>query len=177
MASFQIFLGRAKFFLNFSMPPDYWKIGKKQHFICSDLTLFIAPFFLSLFFSSFFPLFFFFSSFSFFFSFFFFPWGGGGDGPPSPPQMTPLIKGGGKQGETVMRLIGWKWNVNLRVISIQVIWNWSLCKDLTDRDCVQRKEKRPKDRTLWYTHENAGRWSGMWLNKNWLCSIQEIGSN
>ena len=29
-----------------------------------------------------------------------------------------LVKGGGKQGETVMRLIGWKWNVNLRVISI-----------------------------------------------------------
>ena len=27
-------------FFYFSMPPDYWKIGKKQHFICSNLTLF-----------------------------------------------------------------------------------------------------------------------------------------
>ena len=27
------------------MPPNYWKIGKKQHFICSNLTLFIVPFF------------------------------------------------------------------------------------------------------------------------------------
>ena len=88
-----------------------------------------------------------------------------------------IVKGGGEQEETVMRLVGWKWNVNLRVISISMILNWSLCKDLTDRACIQRKEKRTKDRTLWYTCENAGRWSGMWLNRNWLCSIQEVGSN
>ena len=79
---FNFFLG-AKFF--FSMPPDYWKIGKKQHFICSNLTLFIVPFFLSFFFLLFFFLFFFF----FLFSFFFFL-GGGGRRPPSPLQMTPL---------------------------------------------------------------------------------------
>ena len=30
VASFQLFLGGAKFFLNFSMPPDYWKIGKNS---------------------------------------------------------------------------------------------------------------------------------------------------
>ena len=80
-ASFQLFLGGAIFF---SIPPDHWKIGKKQHFICSNLTLFIFPFFLS-----FFSLFFFFFFFSFFFLFFLFPWGGG-DGP-QPPQMTPLV--------------------------------------------------------------------------------------
>jgi len=40
------------------MPPDYWKIGKKQHFICSNLTLFIAPFFFLSFFLLFFFLFF-----------------------------------------------------------------------------------------------------------------------
>ena len=59
-----------------------------------------------------------------------------------------FIKGGGEQGETVIRLAGWKWNVNLRVVSIQMIWNWSLCKDLTDRVCIQWKKKRTKDRTL-----------------------------
>ena len=67
------------------MPPDYWKIGKKQHFICSNLTLFIVLFFLSFFFSFFL---------SFFLSFFFFsrfPWGWGATAP-QPPQMTPLLK-------------------------------------------------------------------------------------
>ena len=74
----------AKFFLNFSMPPDYWKIGKKQHFICSNLTLFIVPFFLfSLFFFSFLSPFSFFSFFFSFFSFFLFPWG---RRPLSPPN-------------------------------------------------------------------------------------------
>ena len=82
---FNFFLG-AKFFFC-SMPPDYWKIGKKQHFICSNLTLFIVlSFFFSLFFS-------FLSLFSFVLSFFFFSssgggGGGGGDGLPA-PQMTP----------------------------------------------------------------------------------------
>ena len=46
------------------MPPDYWKIEKKQHFICINLTLFIVPFF------SFFFCFSLFSFFSFFFLFF-----------------------------------------------------------------------------------------------------------
>ena len=70
------------FFLNISMPPDYWKIGKKQHFICSNLTLFIVPFFL---FSSFFLFFLFFLFFFFLFSFFFFL-GGGGATAPQPPS-------------------------------------------------------------------------------------------
>ena len=59
---FNFFLAWGEFYFYFSMPPDYWKIGKKQHFICSNLTLFIVLFFL---FFSFFSLF----SFSFFFSF------------------------------------------------------------------------------------------------------------
>ena len=64
----------------FSMPPDHWKIGKKQHFICSNLTLFIVPLFL------FFSVFSFFLFFLFFFLFFlFFSFSlGGGDGPPAP---------------------------------------------------------------------------------------------
>ena len=57
---FNFFLG-GKFFLDSSMPPDYWKIGKNQNFICSNLTLFIVPIFLS--------FFLFFLIFSFFFSF------------------------------------------------------------------------------------------------------------
>ena len=83
-ASFQLFLGGPNFFYYFSMPPDYWKIGKKQDFICSNLMLFIVPFFLSF-------LFFFFSFFFFFFSFFL----GGGDGPPAPPP--PNDASGSKQ--------------------------------------------------------------------------------
>ena len=67
------------------MPPDYWKIGKKQHFICSNLTLCIVPFFL-------FSLFVLFYSLFFFFSFFLSPWGRGRRRPPAPPQMTPLLK-------------------------------------------------------------------------------------
>ena len=82
---FNFFLGGKIFFYS-SVPPDYWKIGKKQHFICSNLTLFIVPFFLS-FFLSFFLLFFSFLFSSFFLSFFFFL---GGRRPPSPPQMTPM---------------------------------------------------------------------------------------
>ena len=78
-ASFQLFLGGPKIFLFFSAT-GLLKNWKKQHFICSNLTLFIAPFFLS-----FLSLF---SFLSFFFSFFLFPWGG--RRPPSPPQMTPL---------------------------------------------------------------------------------------
>ena len=75
-ASFQLFLGGPNFF---PMPPDYWKIGKKQHFVCSNLTLFIVPFFLFSLFFFFLSLFSFFSFFFFFFflffSFFLFPWG------------------------------------------------------------------------------------------------------
>ena len=65
-ASFQLFLG-GKFFLFFNAT-GLWKIGKKQHFICNNLTLFIVPFFLFSLFSSFFLFF----LFSFFFLFFFF---------------------------------------------------------------------------------------------------------
>ena len=67
------------------MPPDYWKI-EKQHFICSNLTLFIVPFFF--FFSFFLFSFSFFFFYFLFFLFFLFPWEG--DGPPA-PQMTPLL--------------------------------------------------------------------------------------
>ena len=84
------FSWRGQIFLNFSMPPDYWEIGKKQHFICSNLTLFIVPFFLSFFLSSSFFLFF-----LFFLSFFFFlfPWGGGGRRPPDPLKWRPWSYG------------------------------------------------------------------------------------
>ena len=58
----------AKFFLFFNAT-GLLKNWKKQHFICSNLTLFIVPFFLFSLFSLFFSLF------SFFLSFFLFPWG------------------------------------------------------------------------------------------------------
>ena len=51
----------------------------KQHFICSNLTLFIVPFF----------LFFFFYLIFFSFFFFLFPWGATA---PQPPQMRPLLQ-------------------------------------------------------------------------------------
>ena len=60
------------------------KNWKKQHFICSNLTLFIVPFFL---FSLFFSFFLFFLFFYLFF-FFLFP-GGGGDGPQPPSNDAP----------------------------------------------------------------------------------------
>ena len=73
--------GGQNFFLFFNAT-GLLKNWKKQHFICSNLTLFIVPFFLSFFLSffSFFLSFFFllfFSFFFFFFLFFFFlfPWG------------------------------------------------------------------------------------------------------
>ena len=62
------------------------KNWKKQHLICSNLTLFIVPFFLSFIFFFFLFFLFFFSFFLFFF--FLFPWGG--RRPFQPPQMTPL---------------------------------------------------------------------------------------
>ena len=74
---FNFFLGGQKFFLFFNAT-GLLKNWKKQHFICSNLTLFIVPFFLSFF--SFFSLF---SFFSFFFSFFFFL---GGRRPSQPPS-------------------------------------------------------------------------------------------
>ena len=87
--NFNFFLGRgANFFFIFRIFRCHQTIEKleKPHFICSNLTLFIVPFFLS--FSSFFLFFLFFLL---FFLFFLFPWGAGGaTGPPSPSQMTPL---------------------------------------------------------------------------------------
>ena len=81
-ASFQLFLGGSKFFFQCHRSPGLLKNWKKQHFICSNSTLFIVLFFL------FFP---FFSLFFFFFLFFFLSFSFGGDSPPcSPPQMTPL---------------------------------------------------------------------------------------
>ena len=87
VASFQLFLGGSNFF-NFSNATGQLKIWKKQHFICSNLTLFIVPFFL---FSLFFFFFSFFSLFFFFFFLFFFvlfPWGGG-RWPPAPSNDAP----------------------------------------------------------------------------------------
>ena len=72
------------------MPPEYWTIGKKQHFICSNLTSFIVPFFLFLCF----PLFFsFFLFFLFFFLFFFFSFSLGGDGLPAPLNDASVSRG------------------------------------------------------------------------------------
>ena len=79
---FNFFLG-CKIFFYFSMPLDYWKIGKKQHFICSNLTLFIVLFFLS-----FFSLFF-----LFFFLFFFFSFSLGRRGPPASSNDAPAMDG------------------------------------------------------------------------------------
>ena len=83
-ASFQLFLGGGggQIFFLFFNSTGLFKNLKKQHFICSNLTLFIVPFFLSFFFLffSFFSLFFLF--FLSFFSFFFFFLGG--NGPPAP---------------------------------------------------------------------------------------------
>ena len=78
---FNFFLGGPKFFLFFNAT-GLLKNWKKQHFICSNLTLFIVPFFL---FFSFFSFLSFFSFFLSFFLFFFFLGGGGGATPPQPP--------------------------------------------------------------------------------------------
>ena len=74
-ASFQLFLGGQIFYFIFNAT-GLLKNWKKQLIICSNLTSFIVPFFLFLFFSLF-PLFL-----SFFLSFFLFPWGSG----PQPPK-------------------------------------------------------------------------------------------
>ena len=79
---FNFFLRGPIFYIIFQC---HWTIEKlkKQHFICSNLTLFIVPFF----------LFFSFVSFSFFFFSFFFSFSlGRGDGP-QPPHITPLWSG------------------------------------------------------------------------------------
>ena len=81
-ASFQLFLGGPTFLFSFQCHRTIEKL-EKYHFICSNLALFIVPFFLSFFFL----LFLFFSSFSFFFFFFLFPWGG--DGPPASLKWRP----------------------------------------------------------------------------------------
>ena len=84
---FNFFLG-TKFFFKFFNATGLLKNRKKQHFICSNLTLFIVPFFLFSLFFSFLSVFsFFLSFFSFFlsfFSFFLFPCGGGGRRLPQP---------------------------------------------------------------------------------------------
>ena len=83
-ASFQLFLGGGRKFFLFFNATGLLKNWKKQHFICSNLTLFIVPFFLFSLFLSFLSLFSFFLSFFSFFSFFFIL-GGGGRRPPQPP--------------------------------------------------------------------------------------------
>ena len=76
---FNFFLGGKKNFY-FSMPPDYWKIGKNSTLYVVIWRYSLFPSFLFLFFSLFFLFFLFFS-----FFFFLFPWGGGRR-PPSPPN-------------------------------------------------------------------------------------------
>ena len=76
-ASFELFLG-GQIFFKFFNATGLLKNWKKQHFICSNLTLFVVPFFL--FFSFFFSFFSLFSFLSFFFSFFSISLGGGGGG-------------------------------------------------------------------------------------------------
>ena len=78
---FNVFLGGTNFFFILLCYTGLLKNWRKQHFICSNLTSFIVPFFLS-------P---FFSRFSFFLSFFLIYFFLGGNGPPAPPPwMTPL---------------------------------------------------------------------------------------
>ena len=79
-ASFSTFSWGANFFLFFNAT-GLLKNWKKQPFICSNLTLFIVPFFLSFFFSYFSLL-----SFSFSFSL------GGGRRPPSPLKWRPCAR-------------------------------------------------------------------------------------
>ena len=79
----------ANFFIFFNAT-GLLKNWKKQHFICSNLTLFIVPFFLFSLFSLFFL---FFLSFFLIFLLFLFPfswWEGRGATVPQPPPMTPL---------------------------------------------------------------------------------------
>ena len=80
---FNFFLGDQNFFKFFNLT-ELLKNWKKQHFICSNLTFFIVPFFLFFFFF-FFSLFFFFS----FFFLFTFSLGGGGRRPPTPLKWRP----------------------------------------------------------------------------------------
>ena len=80
---FNFFLGGQKFFVFFNAT-GLLKNWRKQHFICSNFTLFWVPFFLS-----FFLLFFSFSFFLFFFFFFFLGGGGGGATAPSPLKWRP----------------------------------------------------------------------------------------
>ena len=89
---FNFFLG-AKIFLYFQCHRTNWK---KQHFICSNLTLFIVPFFFLSFFLFSFSFFFF--SFFFFFFFLFSVYLRGGDGPQLPinDASGPSIKGEAK---------------------------------------------------------------------------------
>ena len=82
-ASFQLFLGGGKIFLFFFNATGLLKNWKKQHFVCSNLTLFIGPFFSFFFFFSLFSCF---SFFFLFFSFFLFSLGGGGGRRPPQPS-------------------------------------------------------------------------------------------
>ena len=111
-ASFQLFLGGKIFFI-FQCHRIINKL-EKQHFLCSNLTLFIVPFFLFSSFSSFFS---FFSLFSFLFLFLFFL--GGGDGPPPLSNDAP-----GSGGITYLG--GWIWCIFLFVVFLVIfrgIWD------------------------------------------------------
>ena len=83
---FNFFLGDQNVFLFFNAT-GLLKNWKKQHFICSNLTLFVVPFFLFSLYSLFFL---FFLSFFLFFLFFFFL---GGRRPPSPPKWCLWLRG------------------------------------------------------------------------------------
>ena len=77
------FFWEGQYFILFFNATGLLKNWKKQHFQCSNLTLFIVPFFLSVFFSFFFFFLFFLSVFLFSFSL--------GATAPSPPQITSLV--------------------------------------------------------------------------------------
>ena len=83
---FNFFLGGAKIFFIFLMPPDYWKIGKNSTlYVIIWLYLYFPSFFFLLFFS-------FFLFFLFFFLFFFFSFSLGGRRPPPAPLKWRLWK-------------------------------------------------------------------------------------
>ena len=89
-----------------------------------------------------------------------------------------LVKGGGKQGETFMRLIGWKWKVTGCVTSAYKWYEIEAFVKIWLRGLLYIEKRRgPRTEPCCIPVKYAGRWNGMWLNRNWLCSIQEIGSN
>ena len=101
---FNFFLGGQNFFKFFNAT-GLLKNWKKQHFICSNLTLCIVPYLLSFIFS-----FFLFFLFFFLFFLFFFSWGS--DGPPAPLKWRPwwVTMNVFCDISTAQSLACWRWN-------------------------------------------------------------------